>query len=331
MEDQNLASKKQSDSITIIIIVSLVIIFIILIIIIIIPIALSQSSPSRSLQSGGCNQCQQNPENNNLLTPIYSQSTALTLGDIANAAYYAFFNTELMNQWIMYSGLYLTQVTQFYVNSTQILGFTSFLGNDESRVMVAFTGTQPVDLPQTIIDDLLIGKVDFPYTGGMVAEGFYKSWESVKYYVQSIMNISTKELWVVGHSLGGAICTLAAVEMKKTYPNCKVVSYTYASPKVGDQAFVNGYNDLGIFTNRIQNYWDIIPRLPFTAVLGYEHVNTLILLRRFSKLNITKCVYDSAPPDNYLYDPFDWATQHSLITYLNLIGTCSDVLISEIE
>ena len=62
--------------------------------------------------------------------------------------------------------------------------------------------------------------------------------------------------WTVcatGHSLGGALCTLFATEVKVRYPEIGCTVYNFGSPKVGDDEFVRRFNRLVPNTFRVVN------------------------------------------------------------------------------
>lgn len=74
---------------------------------------------------------------------------------------------------------------------------------------------------------------------------------------------------ICGHSLGGALATLLALDVAANaifFP----VAYTYASPRTGDPQFVRTYNHLVPDTTRIANRLDVVPNLPFPPL--YDHV-----------------------------------------------------------
>jgi hypothetical protein len=105
---------------------------------------------------------------------------------------------------------------------------------------------------------------------------------------------------VVGHSLGAALATYYAAENAVLHKIQNPGLWTFASPKVGDQGFVDAFNRLGLTSWRIVNKQDIVPHLP--PGLFYQHVNTEEL-------------YDS---DGVVQPSFGcW---HSLATYLHLLG-----------
>lgn len=72
---------------------------------------------------------------------------------------------------------------------------------------------------------------------------------------------------VWGHSLGGAMATLAAMRLK-TVEGIKIVEvFTFGSPRVGNEAFRKLYKDLGLHdtTMRFANVFDPVPYLPPTC------------------------------------------------------------------
>jgi hypothetical protein len=110
---------------------------------------------------------------------------------------------------------------------------------------------------------------------------------------------SNVSIEVSGHSLGAALATYYATENALVHKIPNPALCTFASPKVGDQTFVNAFNNLGLTSWRVVNKQDIVPYLP--PGLFFEHVNT-------------EQLYDS---DNLVQPSLGcW---HSLATYLHLI------------
>lgn len=80
---------------------------------------------------------------------------------------------------------------------------------------------------------------------------------------------------ICGHSLGGAMATLfaldAAANAQAQFRNPAV--YTYASPRTGNPEFVAKYNQLVAATYRFVDNVDLVPKLPLTTKeLAYTHV-----------------------------------------------------------
>jgi triacylglycerol lipase len=83
---------------------------------------------------------------------------------------------------------------------------------------------------------------------------------------------STKrpQIYVTGHSLGGALATLAAQHVadligKNIISAQHPILYTFASPRVFDASFANGYSTE---TYRIFNSEDIVPKIPLLISVG---------------------------------------------------------------
>jgi triacylglycerol lipase len=107
-------------------------------------------------------------------------------------------------------------------------------------------------------------------------------------------------LTVTGHSLGGALATLHAFVSASLYHEVQLV--TFASPRVGDETFIQCFHNMCINNTRIYNHPDIVPKVP-PEVIGYEHVNPSV--------GINSNVY----PIKHSVDCF-----HSLNTYLYVMG-----------
>ncbi len=95
-------------------------------------------------------------------------------------------------------------------------------------------------------------------------------------YVQS--NVDTKKhIVVTGYSLGAAIATLNVLDLKYNLPHRKYSLYTFGSPKVGNQVFVDSFNKRVSIAFNFNNGDDIVHKLPYTALAPvlwtvYSHV-----------------------------------------------------------
>jgi triacylglycerol lipase len=103
-------------------------------------------------------------------------------------------------------------------------------------------------------------------------------------YLKTIKTEDYNNLWVTGHSLGGAVATLAVIDIVTNTIHKGAKMYNFASPLVGNQEFVNFFKE-NIGTNqcnnnsnnstcswRIVNINDLVPKFP-ESILGYVHVN----------------------------------------------------------
>ena len=104
------------------------------------------------------------------------------------------------------------------------------------------------------------------------------------------------EVEISGHSLGGALSTLAAAELEALGFRVASVS-TFGSPRVGDQVFASFIG--GKFGDRMRRWThahDVVPSLP-PRVLGYHHVPTEVV--QTSELLEPQSRH-SRPPTNHL-------------------------------
>jgi triacylglycerol lipase len=86
---------------------------------------------------------------------------------------------------------------------------------------------------------------------------------------------SGRLLHVTGHSLGGALATLAALRLQKErlYPVQTV--YTYGSPRAGDSDFALAFDALlGTRCHRVVNNEDLVTRVPMRS-MGYKHIGQI--------------------------------------------------------
>ncbi len=107
---------------------------------------------------------------------------------------------------------------------------------------------------------------------------------------------------VTGHSLGAALCTLYVMEnaAKKVINNPTVC--TFASPRVGNSAFVQAFNALQLASWRIVNAADLVPNLP-PDIFGYAHVDTQCLFDSTGKVRSTISCAHSLDTYLCLLDP----------------------------
>ena len=137
---------------------------------------------------------------------------------------------------------------------------------DETRAVIAVRGTQETKDFEIDADALQV-KPDYGIKGE-VHKGFYAQANTIiadGRFKSFLFNIEGRELYVTGHSLGGAVATiLAAYFFEQGY---KPLLYTFGSPRVGNTAFTQYYNDK--FTHfRHVNDFDIIPVLPGRVLDG---------------------------------------------------------------
>ncbi len=81
-------------------------------------------------------------------------------------------------------------------------------------------------------------------------------------------------LTVTGHSLGGAIATIAALDIQYNITSRtgqSIQLYTFGAPRVGNTALVNSFKKRVPHSYRFVYGWDVVTRVP-RSWQGYEHV-----------------------------------------------------------
>ncbi|KAJ4841915.1 hypothetical protein Tsubulata_013354 [Turnera subulata] len=119
-----------------------------------------------------------------------------------------------------------------------------------------------------------------------VHSGFLSAYDSVRIRILSIIkqligydNDEAEppfkwHVYVTGHSLGGALATLLALELSSSQlvkrDAISVSMYNFGSPRVGNKRFAEVYNQKVKDSWRVVNHRDIIPTVP--RLMGYCHV-----------------------------------------------------------
>ncbi|XP_078166882.1 putative triglyceride lipase isoform X2 [Carex rostrata] len=162
------------------------------------------------------------------------------------------------------------------------------------RLVVAFRGTEQTKWKDLQTDLLLLPKRLNPERLGgdaneqvLVHSGFLDAYDSVRNRIITLLKFSIGycdccgvveipkwQVYITGHSLGGALSTLLALELSSSQMArdgvVSVTMYNFGSPRVGNRRFAEVYNAKVKDSWRIVNHRDIIPTVP--RLMGYCHV-----------------------------------------------------------
>ena len=78
-------------------------------------------------------------------------------------------------------------------------------------------------------------------------------------------------VYVTGHSLGGALASLAALDIAAAHPRRRLLVYTFGAPMVGDRRFAAQFRAACPRAFRVVNEMDPVPKMPYTFLGFYEH------------------------------------------------------------
>ena len=166
-----------------------------------------------------------------------------------------------------------------------------------------------------------------PFTGrqGKVSSGFLKAWNNVKNQIwlrlgQIITYPSKCTIVITGHSLGGALATIASVDIfnyfKDKYQEVpsQFIMVNFGAPMVGNKDFANMYNNLtssGLSSRLYIDSNDPIRNwvnFGLSEVFGYADVTGRILTEKINNHSIS----------NHLkrYNILNFWKYHSILNYI---------------
>jgi triacylglycerol lipase len=207
----------------------------------------------------------------------YSQANAWWLADASFLVYgdAAFVEETIRNSPLPDQGFRLDWLGTADDNRGMVLA-------SDAALVVVFRGTRlhvhsVLDAAEVVLinqDDFLIdGSFLFKraQTGGRVHAGFLSAFNEIRECFDAIVAARRPGqcLWLAGHSLGGALATLAAAHVG---PAAVQGVYTYGAPRVGDSAFAAVLPQRSY--HRFVHRDDWVVNVPPT-VLGYVHGGTL--------------------------------------------------------
>jgi hypothetical protein len=219
----------------------------------------------------------------------YERSTAKYFLDLARATY---------DEANMFNGQVWKVVTVNPTFNLKVIGRIS----PENEIDLGFRGSVEVGCEgQLNVENWLCTNFNFFQTGNMMADldddllfewdygsarprvysGFLEAWRAVRNEVhrwldeqRQQLSMSSMTVRCCGHSLGGALSTLCALELAK-HGYGKVELITWASPRVGDAQFVccvqKAVQSRRLQIARFVNGLDVVPKLP-PDLCGFKHV-----------------------------------------------------------
>jgi triacylglycerol lipase len=241
---------------------------------------------------------------------------------LAWASYYAYPSkvqdqpgTDLMGKLRSRFGREILEVVAFLDERTFGIDTKAVILRSEAAVVVAFVGSEADGLVAALRDgatSLRVGQVSM--AGGLVHAGFRQALDAIYAPLQAAMEehlTGGRTLWLTGHSLGGALATLAAYRLEEDgIPVQGVV--IYGSPKVGDPAWAREFDShLG---SRAQAWVTARDPVPFSPpnLHGRNYRRSAIqnVISRGGRFEL-----NTTPEGSPAMDPMD----HRMGIYVNLL------------
>jgi triacylglycerol lipase len=186
------------------------------------------------------------------------------------------------------------------------------LDQPNKRLIVAFRGTE--FLHDWMDDFDFIPAPYAPIPGrGTVHQGFQLVYLAIRDNLIALLSQHSQgfdEVLITGHSLGGALCALAVVDLVNVNPNLAPVVYTWAEPRVGHDDFVTFYNTHVNICYRIVNVWDVVPHLP-PEIAGYQHEGSQVTIDSGFSLDV---VHNHVLATGYVPGMTKWNQDHPVQT-----------------
>ena len=138
-------------------------------------------------------------------------------------------------------------------------------------IVVAFRGSKHFDQAfKVFIETLLEPKT--PFLNGEVQtywkRGFDALWPSMEAEVKALVSQNPSyQIWVTGHSLGGAMASMASTWLSyyNIAPRKNIILYTFGMPRVGNYDYALQHDQLVNNSWRVVNDNDLVPHFPSVA------------------------------------------------------------------
>ncbi|MNI18443.1 Lipase (class 3) [compost metagenome] len=209
---------------------------------------------------------------------------AIFLAAICGQTYSQFSNSD---------GSFVIPVNYEFCHTIQAKSFSNvwepfgFILQSQQEIIIAFRGTSSTN---DWISNVLASQKRFKYVKEdcLTHRGFTGIYSSARSEIFSTLSMLSpdKTLYITGHSLGGALATLCAIDVAANTNYVSPCMVTYGSPRAGDPAFANAFKKYVYNSYRIANPFDVVTHAPPTIYklpkrekkFYYSHVQSLTSL-----------------------------------------------------
>ncbi|KAL8861065.1 MAG: hypothetical protein Q9178_002578 [Gyalolechia marmorata] len=168
-------------------------------------------------------------------------------------------------------------ITLSEFEDTPIFDNTGYIAIDNVNKMVVLAIRGSISKQNWQADwNMLRGSTDF-CDDCRIHRGFRNSWQEIRDAVMENMKRAVERhpgyrIVVTGHSLGGAVATIAAAELRRIDQRFAGTTelYSFGSPRIANKKAARWFSDQARWSWRITSENDVVPRLP-PRFFGYHH------------------------------------------------------------
>ena len=170
--------------------------------------------------------------------------------------------------------------------STDVAGYVA-VDHTNNLIVVSFRGSTTIDAWITNFD---FGTTDTDICSGCTAHrGFWNSWVDSRSRVtpavkQAAKDFPSYKITVVGHSLGGAIASLAAAQLRNY--GLTVALYSFGSPRIGGNKISSYISSQTGGNFRVTHWNDPVPKVPLLT-MGYVHISPEYYINKPSRQDVS--------------------------------------------
>lgn len=170
------------------------------------------------------------------------------------------------------------------------------------------TSQEVAQFDHKVVNELIVESQEkvYPYagsssSGALMHRGFVSAYFAVRDQIHNyIKDHIVSSVIATGHSLGGALATLCAVDMQYNFADkVTIEAYTYGAPKVGNDGFRDSYNRRVPNSYRVIHGMDIVPELP-RWWQGYRAVDRELRIGQRFSLNFISRRFKDHAIDRYI-------------------------------
>lgn len=206
------------------------------------------------------------------MPPKFQLDTALTCAKLSGLAYMPPDNFAISAHCEGFSAcdFFEDRDTQCYVVA------------DDETIFCVFRGTSSVgDWRTNLQVDLIETLVGSVHRG--FARALETAWYKIERHILTLLHARQREVIFCGHSLGGALATLASVRIH--FQSVCPLLYTFGSPRIGAKTWAENYwNTVGECGFRVTNNNDVVATVP---TCPYIHVGSHVYIDSRGKVHIS--------------------------------------------